>query len=82
LLQVIFPDIPDFFPPESDINVPYILTEAIEATSRDWIGLFRVGWASPRDYSTYVWAPKPQNTSLSKARPLSVSFQGSFTENN
>ncbi|XP_078487180.1 uncharacterized protein LOC100185044 isoform X2 [Ciona intestinalis] len=56
--QVIFPDIPDFFPPEKDVTMSYILTE-IEPTSRDWVGLFRVGWASPRDYTTYVWSPKP-----------------------
>uniref|UniRef100_H2Z444 SKICH domain-containing protein n=1 Tax=Ciona savignyi TaxID=51511 RepID=H2Z444_CIOSA len=56
--QVIFPDTPDFFPPEKDITVRYILAE-IEPSTRDWVGLFRVGWASPRDYSTYVWAPKP-----------------------
>lgn len=59
--QVVFPSIPDFFPPANDITINYVLSDVLTPSSRDWIGIFRVGWTSPRDYATYVWAPKPQN---------------------
>ncbi|CAK8671727.1 unnamed protein product [Clavelina lepadiformis] len=73
--QVIFPDIPDFFPPDADIDVNYIVTDIIQPSSRDWVGLFRVGWASPRDYSTYVWAPKPTIVDDNGNQFQTVSFQ-------
>nr|CAB3266820.1 tax1-binding protein 1 homolog B-like [Phallusia mammillata] len=73
--QVIFPDVPDFYPPEKDVKVTYIVTETIEPSSRDWVGLFRVGWASPRDYSTYIWAPKPLQEDSTGNKSQTVTFQ-------
>jgi len=76
---VLFPDVPDIYAPESDLKVTYIITDAIQPSSRDWVGLFRVGWASPRDYSTYVWSPKPTSENDAGRRMQSVTFTGLFT---
>lgn len=71
-----FPSIPDFFPPGKDINIPYVLSEVLTPSSRDWVGIFRVGWTSPREYTTYVWAPKPPAGSEQKSSE--VTFYGKY----
>lgn len=56
--QVVFPNITDYFAPGEDVEVTYVLSETLQTSSRDWLGLFKVGWTSTREYYTYVWAPK------------------------
>ncbi len=40
--------------------------------ARDWVGLFRVGWLSSRDYYTFEWVPTPSRERLTEA----VTFAG------
>lgn len=47
------------YPPGEKLEVSYTLQEAFTSASRDWVGLFRVGWSSSRDYYTFEWAPTP-----------------------
>ncbi len=42
--------------------------------ARDWVGLFRVGWLSRRDYYTFVWAPTPSQKRLDLT--YAVTFAG------
>ncbi len=57
--SVSFNDIPKNYLPEKDLEVAYSL---LSPASRDWVGLFRVGWSSSRDYYTFAWAPVPTDT--------------------
>ena len=50
------------YPPGETLEVSYTLQESITPASRDWVGLFRVGWSSSRDYYTFEWAPAPTNS--------------------
>lgn len=45
------------YPPGEKLEVSYSLHEDFQSASRDWVGLFRVGWSSSRDYYTFEWAP-------------------------
>lgn len=47
------------YPPGEKLEVAYTLSDDLIAASRDWVGLFRVGWSSSRDYYTFEWAPAP-----------------------
>ena len=51
------------YPPGEKLEVSYSLHEDIQSASRDWVGLFRVGWSSSRDYYTFEWAPTPDPAS-------------------
>lgn len=47
----------------------------LQTSTRDWVGLFRVGWTSSRDYYTFEWAPEPSGSS-SETREGQVKFAG------
>lgn len=53
--QVVFNDIPYSYPPSSPITCRFTLTAAFQPHPRDWVGIFKVGWTSTRDYHTFVW---------------------------
>ena len=46
-------------PPGQKLAVTYQCAPGLTRNSRDWVGLFRVGWTSSRDYYTFEWAPQP-----------------------
>lgn len=37
------------------------MTSAHQWSNSDWIGIFKVGWSSIKDYYTYTWANVPEN---------------------
>ncbi|XP_033975015.1 calcium-binding and coiled-coil domain-containing protein 2 isoform X3 [Trematomus bernacchii] len=54
--QVVFTDTPYSYPPSiPGITCCYTLTAAFQPNTRDWVGIFKVGWSSTRDYHTFVW---------------------------
>ncbi|XP_040885486.1 calcium-binding and coiled-coil domain-containing protein 2 isoform X2 [Toxotes jaculatrix] len=53
--QVVFIDIPHSYPPSIPITCRYTLTAAYQPHSRDWVGIFKVGWSTAKDYHTFVW---------------------------
>lgn len=55
--MVQFDDIDEFYPPNVDISPSYVLSSDFVPSSRDWVGLYKVGWQSSRDYYTFEWAP-------------------------
>nr|XP_039260559.1 tax1-binding protein 1 homolog B-like [Styela clava] len=77
--QVVFPDISDYFPPGKNVRVSYVLASSLEPSSRDWIGLFKVGWTTAREYCTFVWAPKLSNDA--KDRSVTVEFTAYYLPN-
>ena len=52
-----FFSVPGAYLPGQDIHARYQIQEAYNVHARDWVGLFRVGWTSKRDYYTFEWAP-------------------------
>ena len=58
---VIFNDVRGCYPPNEDIECRYTIKPSVKPSSKDWVGLFKVGWHSSREYSTYEWSPLLQN---------------------
>ncbi|XP_054617884.1 calcium-binding and coiled-coil domain-containing protein 2 [Dunckerocampus dactyliophorus] len=53
--QVVFRNIPHSYPPSTPVTCSYTLTAAFQPHSRDWVGIFKVGWSTTKDYYTFVW---------------------------
>ncbi|XP_035525134.1 calcium-binding and coiled-coil domain-containing protein 2 [Morone saxatilis] len=53
--QVVFTDIPQSYQPSTHITCSYTLTAAFQPNPRDWVGIFKVGWSTTKDYHTFVW---------------------------
>ena len=72
--KVVFQSVPGSYRPGENISVVYSVEAALSTHQRDWIGLFRVGWTSNRDYYTFEWAPKKGDEE--GRREISVKFSG------
>ncbi|XP_035203605.1 calcium-binding and coiled-coil domain-containing protein 2 [Oxyura jamaicensis] len=57
--QVIFNNVEKFYVPGGDVICYYTLTHNIVPRGKDWVGIFRVGWKTTREYYTFMWAPLP-----------------------
>ena len=55
--NVTFVGVQKSYPPGEKLETTYTLSSELQSTARDWVGLFRVGWSSSRDYYTFEWAP-------------------------
>ncbi len=60
------------YTPAKDLQITFLRSSDLLPTTRDWIGLFRVGWTSSRDYYTFEWVPKPAQEKLQET----VNFGG------
>ena len=62
------------YPPGEEMTVQYQIEAGsdLKTSKRDWVGLFRVGWTSSRDYYTFEWAPEP----IPETKEGSVKFAG------
>jgi Tax1-binding protein 1 len=58
-VQVIFRNVEETYPIGVDIQCSYSISGSLEVGSRDWVGLYRVGWRSQSDYYYYDWSPLP-----------------------
>ena len=56
-----FREVQKSYPPGEPLTVKYELQADYKPASRDWVGLFQVGWTSSRDYYTFEWAPTPES---------------------
>jgi len=57
--QVSFVGVRETYPLGNAVECRYAFSEPFEPTTRDWIGLYRVGWRSHDSYETYVWIQLP-----------------------
>ncbi|NWT06260.1 CACO2 protein, partial [Mionectes macconnelli] len=57
--QVLFNGVEKFYVPGTDVTCCYTLSQNITARGKDWVGIFRVGWKTTREYYTFMWAPLP-----------------------
>nr|KAG5692259.1 hypothetical protein BaRGS_011759 [Batillaria attramentaria] len=71
---VVFDQTAETYPEDANVECCYTLTTDIKPSSRDWIGLFKVGWLSPRDYLYYEWAALPPQYEAGKEAEAKVVF--------
>ncbi|XP_070695652.1 calcium-binding and coiled-coil domain-containing protein 1 [Pempheris klunzingeri] len=64
--------------PQSRVDCHYTLSSQHNWASSDWIGLFKVGWTSVRDYHTFVWALAPADYQEGTDVNCCVHFQASY----
>ena len=67
---VIFNNVPECYPPDRDIECRYTIKNSVKPNSRDWIGLFKVGWQSSREHYTYEWSPLLDIQNGEEGRPV------------
>uniref|UniRef100_A0A8C5HNZ5 Calcium-binding and coiled-coil domain-containing protein 2-like n=1 Tax=Gouania willdenowi TaxID=441366 RepID=A0A8C5HNZ5_GOUWI len=66
--QVTFTSIPQSYQCSAPITCSYTYCSAsFQPSTRDWVGLFKVGWSSTKDYHTFVWAEPSQDASAQSA---------------
>ena len=70
--QVSFEGVAKTYPVEAHVECRYNMKATHRPTTYDWIGVFKVGWASERDFYFYQWVPYPTN------RVDGEEFQGSI----
>lgn len=78
---VVFHNIQEIYMPGKDIRCCYSIKPFVSTTANDWIGLYRVGWQSPKDYLCYEYSPvieKGSELALSSLT-ASLSTQNSVT---
>ena len=54
--RISFVNVQRSYPPGEQLNIGYTINAELKRSTRDWVGLFRVGWSSSRDYCTFEWA--------------------------
>ncbi|KAI4885743.1 hypothetical protein NFI96_011048 [Prochilodus magdalenae] len=79
--HVIFQNVGKSYLPHAALECHYTLTQFIKPHPKDWVGIFKVGWSTARDYYTFLWSPLPDNYSEGTAVNRSVVFQGYYVPN-
>lgn len=54
--QVVFTNVSRSYPTSTSVTCYYTVTAAFQPHRRDWVGIFKVGWSSAKEYHTFVWA--------------------------
>ncbi|XP_061247469.1 calcium-binding and coiled-coil domain-containing protein 2 isoform X3 [Bos javanicus] len=76
--QVIFNSVEKFYVPGGDITCYYTLTQHFIPRRKDWIGIFRVGWKTTREYYTFMWVTLPVDLNSESAKQQEVQFKAYY----
>ncbi|XP_029291555.1 calcium-binding and coiled-coil domain-containing protein 1 isoform X1 [Cottoperca gobio] len=76
--RVEFRNVGSSYFPQSRVECHYTLSSQHNWASNDWIGLFKVGWSSVKDYHTFVWALAPADYQEGTDVNCCVHFQASY----
>ncbi|KAG8442968.1 hypothetical protein GDO86_011693 [Hymenochirus boettgeri] len=79
--HVIFQNVAKSYLPNAPLECHYTLTHYIHPHPKDWVGIFKVGWSTARDYFTFLWSPMPENYVVESTYNCVVSFQGYYLPN-
>jgi len=79
--HVCFKCIPETYTAGVDVQCSFVVSKELDISSRDWIGLYKVGWRSSSDYFYYEWSPVPLNYVRGTEVANRVSFPGNFNWN-
>ncbi|XP_056875958.1 tax1-binding protein 1 homolog A isoform X2 [Takifugu flavidus] len=76
--HVIFQNVEKSFLPQAPLECRYTLTPYITPHPKDWVGIFKVGWSTARDYYTFLWSPMPEKYEPGSTVHRTVVFQGYY----
>ncbi|KAM3858301.1 tax1-binding protein 1 homolog A [Diretmus argenteus] len=76
--HVIFQNVGKSFLPQAPLECHYTLTPYITPHPKDWVGIFKVGWSTARDYYTFLWSPMLENYEPGSTVHRTVVFQGYY----
>nr|XP_056713352.1 tax1-binding protein 1 isoform X1 [Euleptes europaea] len=79
--HVVFQNVAKSYLPNVHLECHYTLTPYIRPHQKDWVGVFKVGWSTARDYYTFVWSPMPENYADGSTVNCVLSFQGYYLPN-
>ncbi|XP_039197935.1 tax1-binding protein 1 isoform X2 [Crotalus tigris] len=79
--HVIFQNVAKSYLPSVYLECHYTLTPYIHPHQKDWVGIFKVGWSTARDYYTFLWSPMPENYVEGSTVNCVLSFQGYYLPN-
>ncbi|XP_032629690.1 tax1-binding protein 1 isoform X3 [Chelonoidis abingdonii] len=79
--HVIFQNVAKSYLPNVHLECHYTLTQYIQPHQKDWVGIFKVGWSTARDYYTFLWSPMPENYVEGSTVNCVLSFQGYYLPN-
>ncbi|KAM5156814.1 tax1-binding protein 1 isoform 2-T2 [Mantella aurantiaca] len=79
--HVIFQNVAKSYLPSAPLECHYTLTQYIQPHPKDWVGIFKVGWSTARDYYTFLWSPMPENYVPDCTRDCVLTFQGYYLPN-
>ncbi|XP_019741864.1 tax1-binding protein 1 homolog B isoform X8 [Hippocampus comes] len=79
--HVIFQNVGKSYLPHAALECHYTLTQFIKPHPKDWVGIFKVGWSTARDYYTFLWSPLPESYVDGTAVNRTVVFQGYYVPN-
>ncbi|KAJ8354443.1 hypothetical protein SKAU_G00220100 [Synaphobranchus kaupii] len=79
--HVIFQNVGKSYIPSAALECHYTLTQFIKPHQKDWVGIFKVGWSTARDYYTFLWSPFPGNYTEGTTVNRVVVFQGYYVPN-
>ncbi|XP_056300455.1 tax1-binding protein 1 homolog B isoform X2 [Pseudoliparis swirei] len=76
--HVIFQNVGKSYMPHAAVECHYTLTQFIKPHPKDWVGIFKVGWSTARDYYTFLWSPLPERYVEGTAVNRTAVFQGYY----
>ncbi|XP_066051293.1 tax1-binding protein 1 isoform X2 [Chamaea fasciata] len=79
--HVIFQNVAKSYLPNTHLECHYTLTQFIHPHQKDWVGIFKVGWSTARDYYTFLWSPMPENYVEGATVNCVLTFQGYYLPN-
>ncbi|KAJ3598438.1 hypothetical protein NHX12_001948 [Muraenolepis orangiensis] len=79
--HVIFQNVGKSYLPHAALECHYTLTQFIKPHQKDWVGIFKVGWSTARDYYTFLWSPLLDSYVEGTTVNRVVVFQGYYVPN-
>ncbi|KAK6491211.1 tax1-binding protein 1-like protein B-like isoform X1 [Huso huso] len=79
--HVIFQNVAKSYLPHAALECHYTLTPHIRPHPKDWVGIFKVGWSTARDYYTFLWSPLSEKYVEGTSVNCVVVFQGYYVPN-
>ncbi|XP_032092922.1 calcium-binding and coiled-coil domain-containing protein 2 [Thamnophis elegans] len=76
--QVVFANVEKFYVPGTDITCFYNISQFFMPHKKDWVGIFRVGWKTTREYITFMWAPEFGDSKNRYAEQQQVTFKAYY----
>ncbi|XP_007642656.1 calcium-binding and coiled-coil domain-containing protein 2 isoform X2 [Cricetulus griseus] len=76
--QVVFNSVEKFYIPGGDVMCYYTFTQQFVPRRKDWIGIFKVGWKTTREYYTFMWVALPSDLNKESTKQQEVQFKAYY----